>query len=106
MSDHHGKFVWYELMTSNIKAAAGFYTGVIGWTAKDSNIPGMDYTMFNAGEAGVGGMMTIQLLTGGVGYGVLTPAPGGLIAAAAAWGIVTLASPAVASPANARSHSS
>jgi len=59
MSDHHGKFVWYELMTSNIKAAAGFYTGVIGWTAKDSNIPGMDYTMFNAGEAGVGGVMAL-----------------------------------------------
>jgi solute:Na+ symporter, SSS family len=56
--------------------------------------------------AGVGGMMTIQLLTSGAGLGVLTPASAGLIAAAAAWGIVTIASPAAASPADAGSHSS
>jgi SSS family solute:Na+ symporter len=46
--------------------------------------------------AGVSGMMTVQLLTGGAGYGVLTPAPAGLLAAAAAWAIVTLATPAKA----------
>ncbi|HEY7171583.1 MAG TPA: sodium:solute symporter family protein [Vicinamibacterales bacterium] len=46
--------------------------------------------------AGVAGMMTVQLLTGGAGYGVLTPAPAGLIAAAAAWAIVTLVNPAEA----------
>jgi predicted enzyme related to lactoylglutathione lyase len=59
MSDYHGKFVWYELMTSNIKAAADFYSGALGWTAKDSGMPGMDYTIFNAGEAGVAGAMTL-----------------------------------------------
>jgi len=46
--------------------------------------------------AGVGGMMTVQLLTSGAGYGVLTPAPAGLLAAAAAWGIVTLVNPSAA----------
>lgn len=40
--------------------------------------------------AGVAGMMTVQLLTGGAGYGILTPAPAGLIAAAAGWAIVTI----------------
>jgi SSS family solute:Na+ symporter len=49
--------------------------------------------------AGVGGMMTVQLLTGGAGYGILTPAPAGLIAAGAGWAIVT-----VVNPARARSH--
>jgi solute:Na+ symporter, SSS family len=44
--------------------------------------------------AGVGGMMTVQLLTGGAGYGILTPAPAGLIAAGAGWAIVTFVNPA------------
>ena len=52
MADNHGKFVWYELMTSNVKTAADFYSGVVGWTAKDSAMPGMEYTIFNAGAAG------------------------------------------------------
>jgi SSS family solute:Na+ symporter len=37
--------------------------------------------------AGVAGMMVVQLATGGAGWGVLTPAPAGLLAAAAAWAI-------------------
>jgi uncharacterized protein len=59
MSDNHGKFVWYELMTTNTKAATDYYSGVVGWTAKDMPMPGMDYTIFNAGEAGVGGVMAL-----------------------------------------------
>jgi hypothetical protein len=34
--------------------------------------------------------MTVQLLTGGAGYGVLTPAPAGLLAATAAWAALTV----------------
>jgi SSS family solute:Na+ symporter len=49
--------------------------------------------------AGVGGMLTVQLSTRGAGFGVLTPAPAGLLAAAAAWAIVT-----IVSPVKARSH--
>jgi hypothetical protein len=37
--------------------------------------------------AGVAGMMIVQLATGGAGWGILTPAPAGLLAAAAAWAI-------------------
>ena len=29
-----GKFVWYEWMGGNVKAAADFYAHVVGWTAK------------------------------------------------------------------------
>jgi predicted enzyme related to lactoylglutathione lyase len=59
MSDDHGKFVWYELLTSDTKAAEAFYTKVVGWTAKDSGMPGMSYTILWAGEATVAGMMTM-----------------------------------------------
>ncbi len=55
----HGNFVWYELMTTDAKAAEGFYTAVVGWSAKDAGMPGMSYTLLSAGEAQVAGMMTM-----------------------------------------------
>jgi predicted enzyme related to lactoylglutathione lyase len=30
-----GKFGWYELMTSNPKAAGKFYSEVVGWTTQE-----------------------------------------------------------------------
>ena len=57
MSETHGKFVWYELMTPDPKAAAKFYASVVPWNAKDAGMAGMDYTLFRIGEAGVAGMM-------------------------------------------------
>lgn len=54
-----GKFVWYELMTSDVPAAQAFYGSVLGWTAKDSGMPGMTYILFHAGENGVGGLMSV-----------------------------------------------
>ena len=29
----HGSFIWYELLTADPDAAAGFYGDAIGWTA-------------------------------------------------------------------------
>ena len=29
-----GKFAWYELMTSDTKAAGKFYSNVVGWTTQ------------------------------------------------------------------------
>lgn len=52
-----GLFVWNELMTLDVPAAEKFYTELIGWDAKDSGMPGMKYTIFNAGEKGVAGLM-------------------------------------------------
>jgi len=31
MVNSHGRFVWYELMTTDIKIAKAFYTSVVGW---------------------------------------------------------------------------
>jgi predicted enzyme related to lactoylglutathione lyase len=59
MADYKGKFVWYELMTSDLGAAEAFYKSVIGWTAKDAGMPGMAYTLMSAGPAQVAGLMTI-----------------------------------------------
>ena len=52
------RFVWYELMTGDVPAAAAFYTGVVGWRAQDSGMPGVDYTLMMVGDAQVAGMMT------------------------------------------------
>jgi uncharacterized protein len=59
MSNSHGKFVWYELMTTDTAGAESFYRDVIGWGAQDAGTPGMSYTLFKAGETSVGGMMAI-----------------------------------------------
>jgi len=35
MSDLHGRFVWYELMTTDPGAAKAFYGEVVGWGTQD-----------------------------------------------------------------------
>jgi hypothetical protein len=59
MSVIQGKFVWYDLMTSDIKAAESFYRRVIGWDAKDSGLADRSYTLLSVGPAMVGGLMPI-----------------------------------------------
>ncbi len=59
MSAYHGKFVWYEVMTSDMTAAEAFYRNVIGWDAKAAGMPDRPYTVFSAGPAMVGGLMPI-----------------------------------------------
>jgi len=56
-----GRFAWHELMTTDPKAAKVFYTELCGWSTKDMDMGPMGtYTLFNAGEIGVGGMMKAQ----------------------------------------------
>lgn len=59
MSNYHGSYVWYELMTTDSKSAETFYRNVIGWTAKDSGVPGVDYRILSAGATKVAGLMTL-----------------------------------------------
>ena len=59
MTENHGKFVWYDAMTTDPNAAATFYKDVIGWTVKDSGMPGMTYLLLSAGETGIGGLMPV-----------------------------------------------
>ncbi len=50
-------FIWYELITSDLEAATGFYNDVVGWSVLPSQTPGMDYRRIMVGAEGVGGMM-------------------------------------------------
>jgi len=54
-----GRFVWYELMTTDMEAAKAFYAGVVGWGTQDASMPGMPYTLFTAGTASVSGVMDL-----------------------------------------------
>ena len=64
-----GKFAWYELMTSDPKAAGKFYSDVVGWTTKEMPSPdGSAYTTFNIGDVGLAGMLTIPGHTAWIGY--------------------------------------
>jgi len=31
MANHHGDFIWYELMTTDADGARAFYQAVVGW---------------------------------------------------------------------------
>jgi predicted enzyme related to lactoylglutathione lyase len=53
------KFFWYDVMTTDTKAARGFYCEVVGWGAQDSPAPGMDYTVLTVNGQGVAGLMPI-----------------------------------------------
>jgi uncharacterized protein len=48
------RFVWYELMTSDVRAAEAFYSEVVGWQV-DASDP--QYTLLKIGAAQVAGMM-------------------------------------------------
>jgi predicted enzyme related to lactoylglutathione lyase len=54
-----GRPLWYELMTTDMKAAEPFYRTVIGWTAAPFEDSPQPYTMFKRrGEIPVAGLMT------------------------------------------------
>jgi len=53
-----GRPVWYELMTTDMKAAEAFYKAVVGWTTEPFPGAGQPYTALNrAGNIGVGGIL-------------------------------------------------
>lgn len=54
-------FVWHELTTVDPLAAKAFYPKLFGWTFRDQDMgPSGTYTLWMAGERGVGGMMAID----------------------------------------------
>jgi uncharacterized protein len=60
MATPRGKFIWYDVMTPDTKAAAKFYSDVIGWTAQEHPMQdGGSYTIFSKGQTMVAGLMAI-----------------------------------------------
>src|SRR5919197_2576349 len=54
-----GRPLWYELMTTDMKAAETFYKNVVGWTSAPFAGSPQPYTMFNrSGQTPVAGVMT------------------------------------------------
>lgn len=58
LSDVHGSFAWYELLTTDMAAAKTFYGRVVGWETRDASAA-FPYTVFSAGKAEIGGMMEL-----------------------------------------------
>jgi uncharacterized protein len=54
---HTGRFVWYELLTTDVDAAKAFYTDVIGWKTEPFGPDG--YTMWLGGQGPVGGVAAL-----------------------------------------------
>lgn len=66
MSNQHGEFVWYELVTDNVDAACDFYQGVLGWEMGDNDQPDSDYRIIRARDThsgewfDIGGMLLLD----------------------------------------------
>lgn len=61
MSNSHGHFVWYELLTTNAEAARAFYRGVMGWQMQDSGMTDRSYTILSVGDVPMAGLMPLPL---------------------------------------------
>ena len=72
------KFIWYELMSTDVDAGLDFYKAVVGWNAADhpgSTESGNRYVVLSVGDRGVGGALQLneEMIAGGarpawVGY--------------------------------------
>lgn len=61
MPDLNGKFFWYELMTSDPRAAIAFYGDVVGWTAQPFGGERTEdpYNVVSGSAGPMGGIMSI-----------------------------------------------
>jgi len=59
MPSSRNNFVWYDLMTTDTKAAEAFYSSVVGWGAESAGMSDRSYTILSAQETPVGGLMPI-----------------------------------------------
>ncbi|EIM27975.1 VOC family protein [Microvirga lotononidis] len=59
MANHHGDFIWYELLTSDADAAARFYGAVTGWQTRAAQGTDRDYRIFGSRGEDVGGLMAL-----------------------------------------------
>ena len=55
----HGRFTWYDLMTTDPAAAQSFYTGLIGWGTQQWEGGSMPYTMWTNRDTPMGGLMEL-----------------------------------------------
>ena len=54
-----GRFVWYEHLTKDPKAAMAFYSDVVGWKTQPFTETGSDYVMWVGSQGPLGGVMEL-----------------------------------------------
>ena len=54
-----GRFLWYDLMTTNQDASVDFYAQIAGWGATPWEGGDMPYTMWTVGNVPIGGVMPL-----------------------------------------------
>ncbi len=55
------RFVWHDLMTTDVTKALEFYTALFGWERRPFDLgPAGTYDMLYAGEVGIGGMVPLD----------------------------------------------
>src|SRR5580658_9722317 len=54
-----GKFIWYDQMSNDLAGSEAFYTKVVGWALAPNTMNAQRYTLLQAGETMVGGLMAI-----------------------------------------------
>ena len=54
-----GRFVWYDLMTTDQPAAQKFYTAIAGWGTDEWDMGGTPYRMWTVNGTSIGGMMQL-----------------------------------------------
>jgi predicted enzyme related to lactoylglutathione lyase len=59
MVEYPGRFVWYELITTDMATAKAFYADVLGWSAQDASTPDLAYTLLISEGTPVGGLMDL-----------------------------------------------
>jgi uncharacterized protein len=65
MTEKHGSFTWYELMTTDSNGGEKFYRDVVGWGAERAPSTQMEYILLKAGERPVAGLMAYPPSAGG-----------------------------------------
>ncbi len=61
----HGRFVWHDLVTSDVAAAQSFYTTITPWTTQLWEAGDVDYPMWLNGEQPIGGLVPLSSDSGG-----------------------------------------
>jgi uncharacterized protein len=60
-----GRFVWHDLMTTDVERAKSFYAALLGWRYEIADMGGMgEYPMIYVGERGLGGIVALDAAAG------------------------------------------
>lgn len=57
--DNHGRFVWFDLMTTEPAGAETFYGELVGWQTQQWETEAFTYTMWANGDATLGGVVEL-----------------------------------------------